>query len=517
MKNIKVSLKIFLAAILIIGTQQSCTKLDETVYSDLTGDKFFENPENLIFAFGGAYTNLYQLVGHKYGMVGMDAGTDMMVVPQRGGDWLDGGEWHRFHWQTWTPSEGYVSRWWTTIYNGINTCNLLIFQFNALEDPETTAPAVSELRALRALYYYWLVDLYGNVPLVTEFPIPAGFKPETRPRKEVYDFVESELIDVMPDLPKQTGLPYFGRMTYYAAQMVLAKLYLNAEVYTGTAQWEKALNACDSVMTGGFSLTADFFANFVEDATSSPEYIFGLHFDQVEAPAFEIHLFSLHYSLASRFQFEDACWNGISIQESIYNSFEEGDIRRNGLLSGQQFFDDGTPVEDASYEKFDPTNPTKPIDPDGAPLNLTPEINMLQPNCLRQAGCRVAKFPFIAGSDRYTSNDFPIFRYADLLLMKAELIMRSGGATGDALNLVNEVRARASAPALSELTYEILLAERARELYAEGHRRSDMIRFGTYLEPRWEKPDVSPSHVTIWPVPESQILANENLVQNPGY
>ena len=101
--------------------------------------------------------------------------------------------------------------------------------------------------------------------------------------------------------------------------------------------------------------------------------------------------------------------------------------------------------------------------------------------------------------------------------MKAEILMRSSGDLGTAMSLVNEVRTRASASQLSELTYEILLAERGRELYAEGHRRSDMIRFGVYLEPRWEKPDVSPDYVTIWPIPESQILANENLDQNPGY
>ena len=157
------------------------------------------------------------------------------------------------------------------------------------------------------------------------------------------------------------------------------------------------------------------------------------------------------------------------------------------------------------------------MDPDGAPLNLTPNINMLAPNCLRQAGARVAKFPFITGSDRYTSNDVPIFRYADVLLMKAEILMRSTGDMGSALTLVNEVRARANATPLSEITFESLLAERGRELYAEGFRRSDMIRFGVYLEPRWEKPDVSPSYVTLWPIPQSQIEANQNLDQNDGY
>jgi hypothetical protein len=142
---------------------------------------------------------------------------------------------------------------------------------------------------------------------------------------------------------------------------------------------------------------------------------------------------------------------------------------------------------------------------------------MLEPNCLRQAGTRVAKFPYIEGSDRYTSNDFPILRYADVRLMKAELLLRTDGDIGEALNLVNEVRTRAGVDGFTELNYENLLAERGRELYAEGHRRSDMIRFGVYLNTRWEKDDVSPDHVTLWPIPKSQTDANPNLIQNPGY
>lgn len=503
--------------VLLVGIAgQSCTKLDEKVYSDITGDKLFANPDNFIYAFGVAYTNLYQLVGHKYGMVGMDVGTDLLVVPQRGGDWYDGGEWHRWHRLTITPNEGYVSRWWNTIFYGVNTCNRLIYQFEELEDVDVTA-AVSELRALRALYYYWLIDIYGNVPISTRFDVPADYKPETRSRKEVFDFIESELLEVMPNLAKETGLAYFGRMNFYAAQMVLAKLYLNAEVYTGTPKWQEALNACDSVMTGGYSLAGDFFSNFTEDATLSPEYIFGLHFDQIEARAFEIHLFTLHYSLQAKYGFESACWNGICAQEAFYNSFEESDLRREGLLAGQQFLDDGTPITDPSYEQFNPDDPTAPIDPDGANLNLTPEINELEPRCLRQAGSRIAKFPFIKGSDRYTGNDFPIFRLADLLLMKAEILMRMGGDQGEALNLVNQVRARAGVEPFTELTYENLLAERARELFAEGWRRSDMIRFGVFLDARWEKPDVSMDYVKLWPIPQSQIDANSNLIQNPGY
>ncbi|MBP6978388.1 MAG: RagB/SusD family nutrient uptake outer membrane protein [Lentimicrobiaceae bacterium] len=517
MKRIPVYIKILLIVVFLGTFSQSCTDLEETIYSDLTGDLFFEDPDNLIYAFGVAYTNLYELVGHKYGMVGIDCGTDLLCVPQRGGDWFDGGEWHRWHRLTWTPSEGYVQRWWNLLYYGVNTCNRLILQFESLEGVDTE-PAIAELRALRALYYYWLLDLFGNVPIQDRFDVPADYKPPTNTRQEVYDFVETELLATVDKLPKETGLATFGRMNYYAAQMVLAKLYSNAEVYTGTPQWNKALDACNVIIESqNYEMTPNFFDNFVENATTSREYIFGVAFDLVQARAFEVHLFTLHYNLVDKYGIGDASWNGISAQEGLFNMFEENDQRRNGLLFGPQYDNEGNQITDPSYEKFDPTNPSKPRDPDGAGLNLTPNINMLEPNCLRQCGARIAKWPFIAGSDRYMGNDFPVFRYADVLLMKAELLLRTGGNSGEALDLVNQVRARASATALNAVTLDDILAERARELFAEGHRRSDLIRFGKYYDTRWEKPDVSPEYVKLWPIPESQINANSNLIQNPGY
>ncbi|MCF8367853.1 MAG: RagB/SusD family nutrient uptake outer membrane protein [Bacteroidales bacterium] len=513
MKNIKYTLLLLLIFIFSGVLNNSCTKLDEEVYSDLTGELFFADPDNLIYAFGTAYTNLYSLVGHKYGMVGIECGTDLLVVPQRGGDWLDGGEWHRWHRLTFTPNEGYIERWWNNIFFGITTCNRLIYQFELVEGVDTE-PAIAELRGLRALYYYWLVDLFGNVPIVDRFDVPADFKPETRARQDVYNFIESELLEVRDKLSKETGLAYYGRINYYAAEMILAKLYMNAEVYTGTPQWQNALEACDSIIeSNNYALEGDYFDNFVEDATSSPEHILGLHFDQVEAPQFEIHLFTLHYNLVSKYGFEDNSWNGICAQEGLFNYFDETDLRLGGLLYGFQYDNEGNPIEDPSYEKF----PNVPFDPDGAHLNLTPVVNMLQPNCLRQAGARIAKFPFIEGSTRYTSNDFPIFRYADVLLMKAEILLRMGGDLGEALNLVNMVRERAGVEAFNSIDFDMLLEERARELFAEGHRRSDLIRFGKYLDARWEKPEISPDYVTLWPIPQSQINANQNLVQNPGY
>lgn len=521
MKKSNISLKIFIVITLLVIIQPSCTKLDEEVYSDLTADKFFADPDNLIYAFGVGYTTLYSLTGHKYGMQGSECGTDMMVVPQRGGDWLDGGEWHRQHRHTWDADDNMFNHWWENIYaKGVSTCNRLIYEFENLEDVDVT-PAVAELRALRALYYFWLLDKFGNVPIVDYFVGPA--KPATASRQEVYNFVEKELTESLPNLSKETGLPMYGRINYYTAQMILAKLYLNAAVYTGTPQWEKAKDACDTIINSTFyNLSANYFDNYIADASGSREIIMGVPFDEIEAPGFEIHLFSLHYSMQEPLGFTQIPWNGICFQESFFNLFEENDQRRNGLLFGQQLNADGTPVTDPSWETF---SPNKPFDQDGPNLNFTPYVNQLEPNCLRQCGARVAKFPFIAASPRYISNDLPIFRYADVLLMKAECLLRLGNA-GEALTLVNEVRARAAADPLLEVTFVNLLAERGRELYCEGHRRSDMIRFAdqipaddpmNYYAPRWEKEGVTESFRSLWPIPQSKLDVNENLEQNPGY
>jgi len=516
MKNRKSFIYTVVAVLFLGFVPTSCTDLETDVYSELTGDTFFDNPENLISAFGATYTKLYLLAGHKFGLLGMDCGTDLLAVPQRHGDWFDGGEWHRWHRNTLTPSESYVKHWWNLCFEGVTACNRLIPVFTELGTEDGLA-AAAELRAFRAVYYYWLIDLFGNVPIVDSFDESVDFVANNT-RKEVYDFIEQEFLEVRDQLSKETGLATYGRVTYYVAQTFLAKLYMNAEVYTGTPQWDKAEAVLDDIIASqAFSIAPDYFDNFSADASLCPEVIFAVPFDQVNATGFEVHLFSLHYNLQEKFGFENLPWNGLCAQESLFNLFEEFDLRRNGLLFGKQYDVEGVQIEDPSYEKFNPADPTAPRDLDGAGLNLTPQINMLEPDCLRQAGARIAKWPFIEGSDRYTSNDFPILRYADLLLLKAEVLLRNGGDPGEAANLVNEVRARAQASTLGSATLDDIYNERARELFAEGHRRSDMIRFGTFYGARWEKSEVSEPCMNLWPIPESQLNVNANLKQNDCY
>ena len=175
-------------------------------------------------------------------------------------------------------------------------------------------------------------------------------------------------------------------------------------------------------------------------------------------------------------------------------------------MTGPQFASDGTRLEDVSAESNDP---------DGAPLTFTPEINELAPNSLRQAGVRVGKFEIQTGAASSLSNDFPVFRYGDILLMKAEVLWRSG-KSGIALEYVNQVRKRAGADPLTSIDADILLAERGREMFAEGYRRSDLIRFGKFNKAWWEKPASKPSK-NLFPIPQGQIDVNADLKQNPGY
>jgi starch-binding outer membrane protein, SusD/RagB family len=216
---------------------------------------------------------------------------------------------------------------------------------------------------------------------------------------------------------------------------------------------------------------------------------------------------TFHYSSQLTFNLQEQPWNGYTALEEFYNSYGEDDVRIGSLREGPQFEVDGvTPILDAAAE---------PNDPDGPPINFTPNINMLAPNALRQAGTRVNKFEIQLGAAPSLSNDFPIYRYADVLLMKAEAAWRQGN-TGVALQFVNQVRERAEAPPLATIDGDILLAERGRELFAEGHRRSDLIRFGRYFEAWWEKAPSAPFR-GLFPIPENQRQANPNLTQNPGY
>ena len=506
MNKIKIIGRFLVVTILLSVTSslnQSCTSLEEELFSQVTTDDFFQDDNQFISALGSGYTSLYGFMGDFY--AAQEVSTDEVIVPQRGQDWFDGGHWIRLHRQEYKSDDPIPNGTWNFLFGGVNTCNRLIFTFEELNAPGSEA-FIAELRALRALFYFWLLDTYGNVPIVDQFDVPADYAPATSDRKDVYDFVEKELNESLPLLSDAADLSTYGRMNQWVARVLLAKLYLNAQVYTGTAQWQKALDQCNEVInSGNYSLTPNYFDNFKTDNGSSPETIFAIPYDQVFAQGNNLVMRTLHYSSQATYNLTAQPWNGYCSIQEFYNSFDDTDVRKASFLVGPQYSSAGTPISDPGYE----TN-----DPDGPEVNFTPEINQHFPNTLRQAGARIGKFEFALGATDNLSNDMPIFRYADVLLMKAECEWRL--STGDPLALVNEIRSRAEVPALGVLTPEDLIAERGRELCFEAQRRSDLIRFGKYND-EWDFKPITDPHVNIFPIPKNQLDANPNLKQNTGY
>ncbi|MFN3841500.1 MAG: RagB/SusD family nutrient uptake outer membrane protein, partial [Cyclobacteriaceae bacterium] len=292
------------------------------------------------------------------------------------------------------------------------------------------------------------------------------------------------------------------------AQTMLAKLYLNAQVYTGTAKYNEAAAAANEVINSGlYSLEANYFDNFKTNSSGSNENIFVINYDENNGPGFNLAQMTGHYLTQQTFNLQEQPWNGYATLEDFYNSYSPTDARRGSFLVGPQFSSTGERLKDLSAEVGDP---------DGQDLTFTPEINELTPNSFRQAGARVGKWEFRLGAGRNLSNDFPIFRYADVLLMRAEALWRVNPASTEALSLVNQVRARAGVNPLGALTADDLLAERGREMFAEGYRRSDLIRFGKFNDAWWEKP-ASATFRNLFPIPQGQLLVNPDLVQNTGY
>jgi len=514
-------LKFLAAALLFVTLNQSCTDLEEELFSQVTSENFFKTEEEFVSALGAAYTSLnsYGGNGNMYSL--QEVTSDEMVVPTRGNDWNDGGHWRRLHTHKYNSEDPIISNGWPFLYGGVNNCNRLIFQFENLE-VEGKEAFISELKSLRALYYWWLLDTYGNVPIIDRFDVPDDFQPANNTRQEVYTFIESDLLANVDNLSRAVDQSTYARINYYAAQAILANLYLNAEVYTGKAEWSKAAAACDEIInSGNYSLATNYFDNFSANNAASPEFIFAIPYDEVFLGGFNLPMMTLHYLSQETYNLTAQPWNGFCSLEEFYNSYEDGDLRKGrpntlegpsgvpgNFLVGPQFSSGGELLMD--------NDASAAADPDPV-LNFTPEINELEPNAFREAGARVGKFEYELGATSNLNNDFPIFRYADILLIKAEALWRQNPSDPEALNLVNQIRERADVEPFTELTAENLLAERGREMFSEVKRRTDLIRFDRYNDAWWEK-EVDPSdHVNLFPIPRAQLDANKSLTQNPGY
>lgn len=521
MKKFSLYLKTLIMALGFFIAMPACTDLEEEVFDAVTADNFFQTEEELISALGAAYTSLYGYMGTTGLYAAQEVSSDEMVVPTRGPDWGDGGHWVRLHTGNWTSEDPTVNNTWNFLFGGVNACNRLIFQFEELQNPLTN-PFIGELKALRAIYYMWLLDTYGNVPLSTDFT--ETNPPPTASRQEVFDFVESELLTAINEVTDAVDQATYGRVNKNVVHTALARLYLNAEVYTGTPRWADAAAQANQVInSGNYSLESDYFANFNADNSSSSEFIMAIPYDEVFAGGLNINMQSLSYLNQETYSLAAQPWNGWCTVEEFFNSYEDDDLRkgksnteegpsavRGNFLWGPQFDVSGNKrlVDDGTLASG--------VDPDGPPFTFRPEINELFPEAWRESGARIVKYEIEIGGQSNMNNDVPVFRYADVLLMRAEALWRQDNGSQEALDLVNSIRDRAGVESFTELTADNILAERGRELFAELVRRPDMIRFGKWQDGWWARPS-QPEFKELFPIPRGQLDANPNLQQNPGY
>jgi len=518
---------IFISAMLL----SACTKLDVPVESELTPENFPTKPEHFEAAKGPIYSNLPTAYAVDYWRM-QSLTTDEALIPARGGNWDDGGQYREFHKHTWTVDHVVVKTIWEYGFKGITSCNQILKMFDAVPEGDMRNKQFAEIRMMRAFYYFLMLDNYGNVPILKTF----GDDTPTSPRADVFKFIESEIKEILPYLPETKDATTYGRPTKWMAYALLAKMYVNAKVYTGQAMWNETVAQCDFIINSGlFSLDADYNSMFLP--TNGPavkEFIFAIVYDAFKIPGNSFTRYSLTPELKTKYALGDRSpSNCMKTLPEYYNKFNlTGDVRNNTWLIGKQYNNDGTPITiKTTYKGLNETYTgpardtiwqllfTKEIWLRGDPLKMDTGNDYLS----QYMGARSVKFPPDKNWDqvnRTDNHDFPVFRYADILMMKAEAILQGAAATGGetAMSLVNKIRARAKAPLLTVTpTLDQLLDERAREFAWEAWRRNDLIRFGKYKNTWLFKDNESAQFRELFPIPATQINLNPKLVQNPGY
>lgn len=516
------------SATAFVLVMSGCTKLNEKVYSSETAETFFKNADQVVSAWLQPYafmqTHIYQT---HFAL--QEFTTDEAVAPTRGGYVDQLGAWERFHQHTWTAQEAWVENEWTAMFQAIGYANYFIDQIQNRDIsgftnlPVSKEQMIAEAKMVRALHYYWALSDFGAIPIVEHIGEPS---PPTQSKADVFAFIEKEIKDNLPLLSEKGDPNWYGHFTKTAAHTLLAKLYLNAKVFTGTDRSDDCITECDAVINSGkYSLDQSWNSPFLVDNTNSNENILVVPFDAVQAPQFNAIQQQMHWDLSGKYNlnFADGCWYKTVTDGTFYNKFHSDDLRINQWLVGPQTFVD----EDGNEQPV--------INGDGDPLVLNPNIEELSnPNGGFYDGAINIKYEIEVGGLNNMNNDLVVFRLADVMFMKAESLMRKNGgaASPDAVNLVNEVRARsfdASDPKAAyiaitppsgsqkvQLTLDELLDERAREFCYEMTRREDLIRFGKFNDAWWAK-DATDAHYEVFPIPSNILTANPALKQNSGY
>ena len=497
--------KLIFTSVLVSGLI-SCTNLDETVYSDIPLESFFQTEKDVLMNAGRAYTKL-QRWPEEFSLWSLtELASDEMVAPGRDDGFVwDNGRWDEIHTHNLSSTNKILGLAWNFVFEGISACNEIIYETEET-DIEFAAKdqIVSEIKILRAYFYYLAMDNWGNVPYTINFTDRE--LPPQKDRKFIFDYIETEVLGNVEKLQREPTSSNYGRVTQGVAYTLLAKLYLNAQEWIGEDRFQMAVDACDMVIAiGGYKIEDDYFTNFKVYNESSLENVFVIPMHSVYTKD-RLYWYTLTLNDASRatFGFKGAMWDEFILEPGFLDKYAENDIRSKAFLFGQQ--------KDMAGND---------IIIEGEPFIYTPTVENYMAR-KKWEGARGCKYEYQVGLEYYVTdmeNDFVLFRYADVLYTRLEALWRLGRA-GEMLSDpdLQKIRTRAGLEPYqaSDLTSEELLDELGREFAWEGHRRQDQIRFGDYENPGWYKPSTSTTD-KLFPIPQTALSSNINLTQNPGY
>lgn len=509
-----------------------CSKLHEKFSGDLTPDQVGGGGSNVGALLNGVYNSMrttYQDQTRVYCLWEMT--TDELIGPTRGPDWDDNGVWRVLHQHKWDGENARVRE-------GFNDISGTVFAATDLLRFNPSAQQAAEARFLRAFSMFMLLDGWDQVPY--RDPGESVIQPaRVRKGAEALDYIISELNAILPNLP-DGGNPNKIRANKDAARVLLMKCYLNRGVFAtndtrkaptfAAADMNQVITLADAVInTGHFSMAPNYFDNFAPaNSTIGTENIFTQ--ENVSGVGTGSPTVRSRYHSTMHYNQNPQGWNGFTTLSDFYNKFEATDKRR-----GVAYASAGAPpnpggrvtVGFLTGQQYDWTTDAPLKDRTGAPLIFTPNVlNIETGTNLEVTGYRAYKYPIDYPNDGSgnTDNDYVFFRLTDVLLMKAEAILRGGTGTvagsygSTALALVNSIRTNASrgASALASVSLDQLLDERGRELYLESWRRQDLIRFGKFLQ-AYQQKDVSDPKYLLFAIPNQQLAVNPNLKPNPGY
>ena len=487
-----------------------CTKLDEKFRSDLTSVASGTVDVNaLLQASYDAMRNPYQDQSEFW--AAQEHTTDEAMGPTRGGDWDDNGIWRVLHNHKWDADHSFLA-------NTFADLGKIVFGTTDILRFSPTPIQAAQARFLRAFAMFSELDGWGQVP----YRDPGGSysdNPKVRVGVAALDYIVSELNAILPDLPAAGAA---NRANRNAAKVLLMKCYLNRGAFINrsaptfdNADMQKVITLANEIATSGYSISNNYYDNFAKnnDAISSENIFTAENIGGSSSGNIRSRWFcTLHYNN------NPSGWNGFTTLSDFYDKFETNDSRRRstyagvtnvsglnvGFLVGQQFDQNGVALKDRK----------------GNPLSFTPTVKIKETGSnLEVTGIRVIKYPPDYTSGDNSNNDYVYFRYADVLMMKAEALLRqSAPDAAQALVIINSIRLKRITPAspLTSLDLTALLNERGREFYWEGLRRQDLIRFGKFLTPWQEKPTDDPRNL-YFPIPNRELAVNPNLSQNPGY